>query len=146
MRFLENLKEFNGLLTYLPLFDMNSPFPVIKVLDMLQDEKLPNNKIWSKIRCVLIEEPSSLQHPFIQKTRIPEGFHGIICWVFCSKNQPFSEVPFLLEGLPFPFQRRPAMPEGFHGKMASRMDLPKRSGVGLGVIAGKPRAEHPKLG
>ena len=40
MRFLENLKEFNGLSTYLPLFDMNSPFPVIKVLDMLQDEKL----------------------------------------------------------------------------------------------------------
>ena len=36
------------------------------------------------------------------------------------------------------------MPEGFHGKMASRMDLPKRSGWGLGVIAGKPRAEHPK--
>lgn len=43
MRFLENFKEFNGLLTYLPLFDMNSPFPVIKALDMLQDENLPIN-------------------------------------------------------------------------------------------------------
>lgn len=130
--FLENLKEFNGLLTYLPHVDMNSPFPVIKVLDMLQDEKLPNNKTWSKITFVVIEELFlSQQALHSKKKRIPEGFHGIICWVLLQKSAETPRCRFCWK----------ACHDRGDGPLSS---FPKRAGWEE-VIAGKPRAEHPKL-
>lgn len=86
--FLENLKEFNGLLTYLPHVDMNSPFPVIKVLDMLQDEKLPNNKTWSKITFVVIEELFLSQQALHSKKKGFLRVSTVSFAEFCSKNQP----------------------------------------------------------
>ena len=84
MRFLENFKEFNGLLTCLPLFDMNSPFPVIKALDYVTGRKLTHQqstKHWSTIRFVVIEEPSLLQHPFIQRNQDSWGRYHLLSFL-----------------------------------------------------------------
>lgn len=102
--FLENLKEFNGLLTYLPHVDMNSPVPVIKALDTLPGRKITQQQNLIKIRVCYDRRAISylLQHPFsFKKKRIPEGFHGIIiAEFFAPKISRDTEVPFLLEGLP----------------------------------------------
>ena len=129
--FLENLKEFNGLLTYLPHVDMNSPFPVIKALDTLPGRKIyPTTKLDQNQVCCDRRAIFITTSPSFKKKQDSWGFPRYHVLSFLLQKS--AETPRCRFCSKACHDRGDASQNG--------------AGWGLGVIAGKPRAEHPKLG